>query len=179
MIKTSLNFSPSRIPIISSPALFNNSKRTSLIPEIEYEQLLTEEEQLIIGSNPKVEHDRLMDLLSEELEQLPSESDEVNLMEDLLHDVNETIPPVVDAGQDIFAESDEYGKATVLLDGSSTSDPQERIVSWSWIDSSGKEISSNTQVKVILSRGKHRFDLRIRDDEGRWSSDSVFVVVGD
>ncbi len=132
-----------------------------------------------MGNTPDIEHDRLMDLLNEELDHSPSESNEGNLMEDLLHEVNETIPPVVDAGQDIFVNSDESGKATVLLDGSYTTDPQDRIVFWSWIDSSGKEISSNPQVKVILSSGKHRFDLRIRDDEGRWSSDSVFVVVGD
>jgi len=149
------------------------------IPEIEFEQLLTEEEQSQLGTSVQVEHDHLLDMLNEELETEISEGSDENLMEDLLHDVNEVISPLVNAGEDISAQITESGKATVLLDGSATQDPQDRIVSWSWIDASGKEISANPQVKVILSAGHHRFDLRIRDDEGRWSSDSVFVIVGE
>lgn len=149
------------------------------IPEIEYAQLLTEEEQSQMGSTTQVEHDHLLSMLNEELLQESITEADSNLMEDLLHDVSEVIPPKVNAGDDIIASASQQGKATILLDGTSTSDPQDRIVSWSWIDSSGKEISSNPQVKVILARGQHRFDLRIRDDEGRWSSDSVFVNIGD
>ena len=69
------------------------------------------------------------------------------------------------------------GTAVVSLDGSGTDDPQERIVQWSWIDGTGREIGTAERLRVKLMRGSHRFELRIRDSDGRWSSDSLDVRV--
>ena len=68
-------------------------------------------------------------------------------------------------------------QSIITLDGSQTEDPQERIVSWSWIDQTGKEISTSQIVKVKLNKGSHNFELRIKDKDGRWSSDSIDVRV--
>jgi hypothetical protein len=65
----------------------------------------------------------------------------------------------------------------VLLDGFESEDVQNRIVMWSWVDATGKEISSQPQVKVRLEVGVHRFELRICDSDGRWSSDSVQLTL--
>ena len=73
--------------------------------------------------------------------------------------------------------AEEDGTAVVTLDGSGTRDPQERIASWSWVDSSGKEIADSPTLRVRLNRGRHRLELRIKDNDGRWSSDSIDVRI--
>ena len=63
------------------------------------------------------------------------------------------------------------------MDGSATEDPQERIESWSWVDSNGKEVANVATVRVRLAVGNHRMELRIKDRDGRWSSDSIDIRV--
>ena len=69
------------------------------------------------------------------------------------------------------------GTAIVTLDGRNTEDPQERIETWSWVDDTGKEIANTAAVRVKLNRGNHRLELRIKDRDGRWSSDSIDVRI--
>ncbi len=65
----------------------------------------------------------------------------------------------------------------MTLDGSQSSDPQDRIESWSWLDSDGREISTEPKVRVKLSPGSHRFELRVFDSEGGMTSDSVQITI--
>ena len=69
------------------------------------------------------------------------------------------------------------GTAIVTLDGSKTVDPQDRVKSWSWVDNTGKEIADTSVVRVKLNRGSHRLELRIKDSDNQWSSDSIDVRV--
>ena len=92
-------------------------------------------------------------------------------------DAEEIIAPKPDAGGDQSLKASEDGTAIVTLDGSGTEDPQERINSWSWVDDTGKEISDSPVVRVKLNRGNHRLELRIKDKDGRWSSDSIDVRI--
>ena len=92
-------------------------------------------------------------------------------------DAEEIIAPLPDAGGDRSLKAVEDGTAIVTLDASGTQDPQERITSWSWVDSTGKEISDNPVVRVKLNKGNHRLELRIKDRDGRWASDSIDVRI--
>ena len=120
----------------------------------------------------------LMGMLDDDEEETQVNAEETyDLMAELKTAIDENIPPKADSGSDRTVKSDEDGKALVTLDGSSSYDPQERIESWQWIDSTGKEISDKPKVKVKISIGVHRFDLRVRDRDGSWTSDSLSITV--
>ena len=119
----------------------------------------------------------LLDALNDEIVNETISEDEDDLMFALSLDAEEVIAPSPDAGGDQSLVADEDGTAIVTLDGSGTRDPQERITSWSWVDDSGKEVASTPVVRVRLNRGGHRMELRIKDRDGRWSSDSIDVRI--
>ncbi len=121
--------------------------------------------------------DNLLDALNDEIETQTLEFEEEDLMLALSLDAEEIIAPKPDAGGDQSLKADDDGTAIVTLDGSGTEDPQERINSWSWVDDTGKEISDSPVVRVKLNRGNHRLELRIKDIDGRWSSDSIDVRI--
>ena len=100
-----------------------------------------------------------------------------DLMAELETAIDEIIPPKADSGSDRTVKADADGTALVTLDGTGSYDPQERIESWQWIDSTGKEIADRSKVKVKISIGLHRFDLRVRDSDGSWSTDSLTITV--
>ncbi|MBT5390903.1 MAG: hypothetical protein HOL22_00975 [Euryarchaeota archaeon] len=104
---------------------------------------------------------------------LPSE----DLIEELNTQVGEIIVPRAISGDDQNLKADADGSAIVTLDGSNSFDPQGRIQTWSWIESSGKEIASSAKVRVKVPRGSHSFELRICDRDGQWSSDSLHILV--
>ncbi len=129
-------------------------------------------------TQPTVRGDALMDALNDDIEPvIQSTQDEDDLMLSLSLDIAEIIAPSPDAGGDQQVRAGEDGSAIVTLDGTGTRDPQSRIELWSWVDQSGKEIGNADRLRVKLMRGHHRFELRIRDIEGRWSSDSIDVKV--
>ena len=65
----------------------------------------------------------------------------------------------------------------INLDSSNTSGDKSKIVSYSWIDDTGKEISNLPKLRVKLDRGKYRVELRIIDDDGNSTLDSIQVEV--
>ncbi len=119
----------------------------------------------------------LLDALNDDVESVIIEEDEEDLMLSLSSDAETIIAPTPDAGGDQQVSASEDGTAIVTLDGTSTKDPQERITIWSWVDSTGREIGESSKLRVKLNLGVHRFELRIRDKDGRWSSDSIDVRV--
>jgi len=119
----------------------------------------------------------LLDALNDEIEVEEIITEEDDLMLALSLDAEEIIAPKPDAGGDQSLKSEEDGTAIVTLDGRNTEDPQERIETWSWVDDTGKEIANTPAVRVKLNRGNHRLELRIKDRDGRWSSDSIDVRI--
>ena len=119
----------------------------------------------------------LLDALNDEIVSEVVLEDEDDLMLALSIDAEDIIAPSPDAGGDQSLVAEEDGTAIVTLDGSGTRDPQERISSWSWVDDSGKEIANTPVVRVRLNKGGHRLELRIKDQDGRWSSDSIDVRI--
>lgn len=118
----------------------------------------------------------LLEALDDQISSMAMLPDE-DLFGALNEEVSAPIPPVPRAGEDRVVVCEEDGTAVVLLDGLGSSDEQNRIVMWSWVDSTGKEIATQAQAKVRLSVGVHRFELRICDSEGRWSSDSIQLTL--
>ena len=119
----------------------------------------------------------LLDALNDEIQMEAVEEEEEDLMLALSLDAEQIIAPAPDAGGDQSVKADDDGTAVIMLDGSGTRDPQDRIVSWSWVDDTGREIANSSKVRVKLKRGSHRLELRIKDVDGRWASDSCDVRV--
>ena len=80
------------------------------------------------------------------------------------------------AGEDLIIQATE-GSAIVHLDASGTEDDDEQIDSISWIDHLGNTIAESYQCKVKLPLGTYRFEFRIRDKNGMWSTDSISIQI--
>ena len=142
---------------------------------------LTEDELDIVSRRQDSSNhgEGLMETLNEEIE---ISLDDVPVEADALSDLIESakslhIPPVADAGDDRTVNSDEDGKATILLDGSRSYDPDGNISNWLWLDRDGKEIGETPQLRVRISRGVHNFSLLVIDDGGAKSSASITIQV--
>ena len=130
-----------------------------------------------ISATTNSDHSGLLDALNDDIVSEQIEEDEEDLMLALSLDAEEIIAPTPDAGGDQSLTASEDGTAIVTLDGSETIDPQERIMSWSWVDDTGKEIADSPTVRVRLNKGNHRLELRIKDKDGRWASDSIDIRI--
>ena len=129
-------------------------------------------------SKPNTDMSLLMGMLDEDEDKVEVNIESsYDLMAELETAIDEIIPPKADSGSDRTVKADADGTALVTLDGTGSYDPQERIESWQWIDSTGKEIADRSKVKVKISIGLHRFDLRVRDSDGSWSTDSLTITV--
>ena len=91
--------------------------------------------------------------------------------------VQEVYRPQALAGDDQRHVADGEGTAIVLLDGRGTSDPHNQIVSWTWLDERGQELATSPQLKLKLPVGTHRFELRVVDKEGAWTTDQLTVNI--
>jgi len=147
--------------------------------EIGFEGLIEDLEHEVENNDivqQEVESKQLLDAIDDGLQSMAM-LDEDELLGELGQTINEIILPQADAGDDKVVSATKDGKVVVLLDGSNSFDPQNRITQWSWIESSGREISTSKKVKVKLSKGRHSFELRVQSGEGNWTSDIVSVII--
>ena len=147
---------------------------TSLLSEEEQKAMKTQQKELDIG------FDSLAAAMNEELTSESADHTEQDLDELLqfLHEeAKEIIPPKAYAGENQMITVEENTAVIATLDGTESSDPQDRIVSWSWLDSTGREISTEPKLRVKLSEGMHQFELRVFDIDGGMTSDSVQIEI--
>lgn len=113
----------------------------------------------------------------QEIEKIENE-DNLSLIEHLLsNDEKRNQPPVCNAGNDQNLEAGDDGSCLVLLDGSSSHDPDGYIRIWNWASEDGRTLSNGPKIKLRLPIGTHRFTLTVTDDDGAMSSDSVSVII--
>lgn len=86
-------------------------------------------------------------------------------------------PPVANAGPDqTVADADGNGSQSVTLNGSSSSDPDGSIASYTWTEG-GSTIATGASPSVVLGIGVHTITLTVRDDGGLAATDQVVVTV--
>jgi hypothetical protein len=91
-------------------------------------------------------------------------------------------PPVANAGPDQTISLPVY---SITLDGSSSSDPDNNIVNYSWRKISGPvsfTIANDTAVKTQvtnLTEGIYEFELKVTDSAGLSDRDTVTITVND
>ena len=112
------------------------------------------------------------------VEELTLEEEE-QLMDALSANVSERIAPRAVAGDDQRHVAEVDGTCVVLLDGRGSYDPHEQIQRWAWHDGRGRELATGPQVNLKLPVGNHRFELRVVDREGSWTTDSLSVTIVD
>lgn len=147
--------------------------------EIGFDGLMEDLEHVVEKIDPVQDETEIVQLVDEFEDNLQSMAmlDENELLGELGQTINEIIQPQANAGDDKVISATKDGTVVVLLDGSNSFDPQNRIANWSWIESSGREISTSSKVKVKLSIGRHSFELRVQSGEGNWTSDVVSVII--
>ena len=148
----------------------------------DYTNLLSAEEQKSLQMNQN-EFEVGLDSLSAAMEEdlgvestEESEQDIDELLQFLHDDAKELIAPQAYAGENQVVSTDTES-AVITLDGTQSDDPQDRIEAWSWLDASGREISTESKLKVKLSKGVHQFELRVFDVDGSMTTDSVQITI--
>ena len=147
----------------------------------EYSGALSDEERRLAEMRPDVleEAGGILETLHEEMEiRTGAPVVESDLLEDLSASARAiNLPPVADAGEDRTVNVDEEGKATVLLDGGRSYDPDGSSGGWAWEDGSSRVIGDTPQLRVRLSRGVHVFHLTVTDDRGASNKSTITVQV--
>ena len=107
------------------------------------------------------------------------DGDEIHemILDSMAAPIQDVYRPQALSGDDQRHLADAQGTAIVLLDGRGTSDPHNQIVSWTWLDERGQELASSPQLKLKLPVGTHRFELRVVDKEGAWTTDQLTVSI--
>mgnify|MGYP001273705636 FL=1 len=159
--------------VLSSEEIYSDDEKlASLIMD-------DEDNKKLVG---KQEFASLLSALEEDSDTESNEVDESNdnsldLLNELLDDVQTAAMPIANAGDDTVYHAEEDGSCIVLLDSSKTTGDRARVSSYSWIDEAGKEVSNLPKFRAKLNTGIYRFELRILDDEGNSTSDSVSIEV--
>ena len=145
----------------------------------EFSGFLSEEEEQMADERPALPEQArvILDTLEEEMEiKVDEQAVEADLLENLSASARAiNLPPVADAGDDRTVDVDEEGKATVLLDGGRSYDPDGTIEGWAWEDGRGMVIGDTPQVRVRIASGVHIFHLTVTDDRGASTKSTITV----
>ncbi len=87
-------------------------------------------------------------------------------------------PPVARADDDRTVSADENGEASVILDGSGSTDPDNEPLEYEWKDSLDNVIGTDPIITVTLDLGVHTFTLTVSSVNGT-GTDEVVITVED
>ena len=86
--------------------------------------------------------------------------------------------PLADAGTDqTLSDVNNDGFVTAVLDGGRSLDPDGILAAHEWYDSTGAFLSDTSIYALKLGGGTHSFELRVTDNLGATSADSVTVSI--
>jgi hypothetical protein len=137
-----------------------------------------EDEENIRFEHSGEEVTRILDDMSEEVEDQIVDEEDTDLLEELASEAKMiNLPPVADAGEDLTVTSDEDGTAEILLDGRASYDPDGEINVWEWLDERERVVGSTSRIKVRVRKGTHVFRLRVKDDKNAMSEAIVTLRV--
>ncbi len=164
--------SPNQVEIISAEEIYSEDDK--------FESLLSNSESE--GDLIKENFSQLLSALEEDNEPNSNSddtilADEDIILQDLYEEVTVSDMPVANAGEDRTYDSGVDESSIIVLDSSNTRGDKNRIVSYSWKNEEGKEVSNLPKFRAKLNIGKYRFELRIIDDEGNSTSDTIQVDV--
>lgn len=94
---------------------------------------------------------------------------------DLFNAMNK--PPTANAGNNLLAECNSNNNATVTLDGSASTDPDNDELGYTWSGSFGTKTGKITS--VILPVGTHCITLTVEDPSGHIDKNKILVTVQD
>ena len=149
-------------------------------PEGGHASLLAAMNDEVVDAEPHVKPTSEDDLLNalQGVEELTLDDTE-GLMDALSVAIDDFIPPRAIAGDDQRHTAGEDGTCVVVLDGRGSYDPQNQIATWSWHDQTGRELAASSQLKLKLPVGQHRFELRVVDRQGAWTTDALVIHIVD
>ncbi|MCH7551024.1 MAG: S8 family serine peptidase, partial [Proteobacteria bacterium] len=85
--------------------------------------------------------------------------------------------PIADAGGDMtVTDNDGSGSEPVHLDGSASTDPGGTIVAYEWSDATGV-VGTQATLDVVLAIGGYSYTLKVTDQVGASSTDTITVTV--
>jgi len=87
-------------------------------------------------------------------------------------------PPVADAGPDQLVSADEYGEASVTLDGTDSDDLGGGDLTYTWTGPLGDADGTQPTITVTLGLGEHTFTLTVSNVNGT-GTDEVVITVED
>jgi hypothetical protein len=103
------------------------------------------------------------------------DTDEVSITVEAAPAANQ--PPVANAGPNqAVVDADDGGDELVTLDGSSSTDGDGTIASWSWSENS-VEIGTGQTLSEPFDVGVHTVTLTVTDDQGATDTDRVRITV--
>jgi hypothetical protein len=84
-------------------------------------------------------------------------------------------PPIADAGADQVVIAGSDGTATVMLDGSGSTDPDGDALTYAW--ASGSAGATGMAPEVTLTAGTYEWTLTVTDEPGASDTDAVTITV--
>jgi hypothetical protein len=87
-------------------------------------------------------------------------------------------PPVASATASATVEATSSSGASVFLDGSASSDPENATLTYEWSEG-GSVLATTATATVGLSLGAHTISLKVTDPGGLFSTTTVSVTVSD
>jgi hypothetical protein len=87
--------------------------------------------------------------------------------------------PVADAGPDMRLEAADSAGAAVVLDGSSSFDPDSEPLTYTWTDDNGNVLGTGDIITAVVPLGVHTITLTVSDGHSAPAADTASVTIVD